>query len=160
MAWSVLFLGAGLSIPDGLASQSHHRSRARSWLNSHSLASHAARLRARARREAFAAHPSELKRLAERQDVMLTGISAALLVGVHGGRDDVELYASVNRRDELIATHALEPGDGPVLVRWVPGELWPSVASDVAPTSAVLIDLLEHDDPRARREAARVLSQQ
>jgi hypothetical protein len=28
-----------------------------------------------------------------------------------------------------------------------------------APRAAVLVDLLEHDDPRARREAARALAQ-
>ena len=53
--------------------------------------------------------------------------------------------------------HALEPGDGPVLMRWVPDELWPMVTGDVAPRAAVLVDLLEHDDPRARREAERAL---
>lgn len=160
MAWSVLYLASGLPIPDGLLGQAHHPSRAQRWLESHSLADHAARLRARAKREAFEAHPSELKGLAARPDVMRTGISAAHLVGVHGGRDEAELYAPIGRRPDIVAEHALEPGDGAVLLRWVQSELWSAVASDVAPHAAVLVDLLEHDDPRARREAERVLRQQ
>jgi hypothetical protein len=39
----------------------------------------------------------------------------------------------------------------------VPDELWRAIAGDVAPRAAVLVDLLEHDDPRARREAAAAL---
>jgi hypothetical protein len=45
-----------------------------------------------------------------------------------------------------------------VLARWVPDELWPVVAAPRAPHAAVLVDLLENDDPRARREAARALA--
>jgi hypothetical protein len=44
----------------------------------------------------------------------------------------------------------------------VPDALWPLlVAADghQAPRAAVLVDLLESDDPRARREAARALSE-
>jgi excisionase family DNA binding protein len=157
MAWSVLLLASGAPEPDGLAQGDHHPSRARRWLASHPLNEYAPRLRARAKRESFAAHPSELARLASRQDVMPTGISAASVVGIHGGAGDVELYAPAGRRDALVAAHALEPGDGPVLIRWVPDDLWPAVDADVAPRAAVLVDLLEHDDPRARREASRAL---
>lgn len=158
MAWSVLLLASGDPHPGELvAGKDHHPARARHWLESHSLLDHAPRLRARARRESLDAHPSELPRLAARQDVMRTGISAANAVGVHGGRDDVELYAQAGRRSEILAEHALEPGDGQVLMRWVPDELWPGIARDVAPRAAVLLDLLEHDDPRARREAERAL---
>jgi len=56
-----------------------------------------------------------------------------------------------------VEEHALEHGDGPVLMRWVRDELWPVVAAEIAPRAAVLVDLLEHDDPRARREAEREL---
>jgi len=154
MAWTVLLLASGVAPLEGKA---HHPARARRWLRSHALADHAARLRARARRESFDAHPSELSRLAAREDVMRTGISAASVVGVHGGSGDVELYASAARRRDIIEEHALESGDGPVLMRWVPEELWPAVAGEIAPRAAVLVDLLELDDPRARREAEREL---
>jgi hypothetical protein len=42
-------------------------------------------------------------------------------------------------------------------MRWVPDELWPVAGAGVAPRAAVLVDLLEHDDPRVRREAADAL---
>lgn len=155
LAWAVLYLASGASIPGAL--KAHYPSRARSWLGAHSLSDDVARLRARGAREAFNAHPSELPRVAGRADVMRTGISAASAVGLHGGRGDVEVYAPAGRRDAILAEHALEPGDGPVLIRWVPDDLWPSVAADVAPRAAVLVDLLEHDDPRARREARQAL---
>jgi excisionase family DNA binding protein len=157
MAWSVLLLASGNLDPGQLVGRDHHPARARRWLESHPLADHAPRLRARARRESFDAHPSELPRLAAHPFVTRTGISAANVVGVHGGGDDVELYAPAGRRPDVLAEHALEPADGPVLMRWVPDELWPVVAGDVAPRAAVLVDLLEHDDPRARREAHRAL---
>ncbi|MCW3048412.1 MAG: hypothetical protein JWO74_2696 [Solirubrobacterales bacterium] len=67
------------------------------------------------------------------------------------------MYAPAGRRSALASAHALEPGDGPVLIRWVPDDLWPAVHADIAPRAAVLVDLLEHDDPRARREASRAL---
>jgi hypothetical protein len=122
------------------------------------LADDAPRLDLRAKRESFDAHPSELDRLMNRSDVMRTGISAGDLVGIHGG-DDVELYAPASQRDAIVNEHGLEPGDGPVLMRWVSDELWPAVHRAVAPQFAILVDLLEHDDPRARREAERKLRQ-
>jgi excisionase family DNA binding protein len=157
MAWSVLLLASGIRGPGEPRGKDHRPARARRWLDSHALDDHAPRLRARARRESLDGHPSELPRLAARPDVMRTGISAANVVGVHGGGGEVELYAPAGRRPDILAQHALEPGDGPVLMRWVPDELWPTVAGDVAPRAAVLVDLLEHDDPRARREADRAL---
>jgi hypothetical protein len=40
----------------------------------------------------------------------------------------------------------------------VPAKIWQHVEGDIAPRVAVLLDLLEHDDPRARREARDALS--
>jgi hypothetical protein len=157
MAWLVLLRASGIRGPGEPTGEDHRPARARRWLDSHPLADFAPRLRARARRESFDGHASELPRLAAHPYVTRTGISAADVVGVHGGPGDVELYAPAGRRPDILAEHALEPGDGPVLIRWVPDELWPLVAGDVAPRAAVLVDLLEHDDPRARREADRVL---
>jgi hypothetical protein len=155
MAWTVLLLASDGKIRAPEPGD-HRPARARRWLASHSLADDAPRLRMRARRESFDAHPSELPRLA-RSDVMRTGISAADAVGIQGGRGTLEIYAPAGRRSEIVAKHALEPGDGPVLVRWVPDELWPAIRNEVAPRAAVLIDLLEHSDPRARREAEAAL---
>jgi excisionase family DNA binding protein len=151
MAWLVLLLASGHE-PEGFGAE-HHPARARRWLGAHALADSASQLRARAQRESFDVHPSERERLLGREDVMRTGISAAEVVGLQGGNDQVEVYAPAGRRRAIVDEHGLEPGDGPVLVRWLPDELWPTVHEDVAPRAAVLVDLLEHDDPRARREA-------
>jgi len=158
MAWSVLLLASGSPGSELLAHHAHHHSRAERWLARHSLAEHAARLRARAWRESFDAHPSELERILARDDVMRTGISAAKSVGLHGGRAAAELYAPESYRDRICDDHALEPADGPVLFRWVADDPWPAICAEHAPRAAVLIDLLEHEDPRARREAARELA--
>jgi hypothetical protein len=82
-------------------------------------------------------------------------------VGLVGDGSAVEIYAPAARREELIDEHVLEPGPGPVRIRWVRDEIWPLLDRDHdgrAPRAAVLLDLLEHDDPRARREAARALA--
>jgi excisionase family DNA binding protein len=156
MAWTILLLASGeaQALPR-LAP--HQPSRARRWLATHSLLDDATTFRARARRETFHVHPSELQRLAAREDVIRTGISAADVVGVHGGPRELELYAPKHTRDAIIAEHAVEPGEGPVLVRWVPDELWLVIHGGVAPRAAVLVDLMEHDDPRVRRQAAEAL---
>ena len=162
MAWAVLLLASGdASRADRLAGGPRYRARARHWLREHPLADTADRLRERARRELFEAHPSELARLRDRSDVLLTGASAADAVGLVGEAHVVELYAPAAKRDSITGDHALLAGSGNVTVRWVPDDVWRVLDADgrVAPRAAVLIDLLESEDPRARREAARALTQ-
>jgi hypothetical protein len=161
MAWAVLLLASG---DDGAAEEAagRHRywSRVRAWRRDHPLRSHAARLRARAEMEEFDIHPSELKRILDRPDVLATGVSAGDAVGLVGSASAVEVYAPAGRRRAIIDDHALIPGAGPVRVRWVPDAVWPLLDRDGdrrAPRAAVLLDLLEGDEPRARREAARAL---
>jgi hypothetical protein len=161
MAWAVLLLASGDEPgADRLAGVPRYRARCRQWLREHPLAEHADALRERARREVFEAHPSELPRMRERPDILLTGTSVADLVGLVGEAEAVELYAPAGGREAIVAEHALLPGAGDVTVRWVPGELWPALdtTGHIAPRAAVLIDLLESDEPRARREAARALA--
>jgi hypothetical protein len=158
MAWSVLLLASGApELAGRAAGEAHQPSRARRWLRDHPLPEHFPRLRARAVRESFDGHPAEIGRILGRGDVMASGISVAELVGLHGGADAVEFYAPASARAALVEEHALDEGYGPVLARWVPDELWPVVEAPRAPRAAVLVDLLENDDPRARREAAREL---
>jgi hypothetical protein len=156
MAWSVLLLASGApELAGRVAGEAHQPSRGRRWLRDHPLREHFARLRARAVRESFDGHPAEIGRILGRGDVMATGVSVADLIGLHGGANSVEFYAPASARAALIDEHALDEGHGPVLARWVPDELWPVVAAPRAPRAAALLDLLENDDPRARREAAR-----
>jgi Transcriptional regulator, AbiEi antitoxin, Type IV TA system len=161
MAWAILLLASGDADAAARAIRNpRYRTRLHSWLRDHSLAEHASRLRARADAEEFDAHASELARIVDRPDVLTTGISAADTVGLLGGSSAVEIYAPAAHREALIDEHALEPGPGPVRIRWVRDEIWPLLDQGDdrrAPRAAVLVDLLEHDDPRARREAARAL---
>ncbi len=161
MAWAVLLLASGDEPgADRLIGLQRYRARARHWLPKHPLAEYADRLRERARREVFDAHPSELPRLRDRPGILLTGASAADVVGLVGEAQAMDFYAPETSREAIVAEHALIARSGDVTVRWMPDELWAAidVAGRVAPRAAVLVDLLESEDPRARREAARVLS--
>jgi excisionase family DNA binding protein len=157
VAWAVILLASDDPRWRALGTHGHQPRRARDWLRLHDLPDEAFRLAARARREAFDAHLSELSRIAARADVMRTGISAASEVGLHGGEGAVELYAPEDQREEIAAEHGLQAGQGPVLMRWVPAGIWQHINGEAAPRVAVLLDLLEHDDPRARREARKAL---
>lgn len=159
VAWAVILLASDDPRWRALSTHGHQPRRAREWLRTHELSEEAFRLAGRARREAFDVHPSEVSRVAARPDVMRTGISAAAEVGLHGGPDEVEFYAPEDQRKLIIADHGLQSRQGPVLVRWVPTAIWQHVAGEVAPWIAVLLDLLEHGDPRARREAREALGE-
>jgi hypothetical protein len=161
MAWAVLLLASGdAGAAEEAAGRDRYWSRVQAWLRDHPLRSYAARLRDRADMEEFDGHPSELKRILNRPDVLVTGVSAGDAVGLVGSASAIEVYAPAGRRRAIIDDHALMPGAGTVRVRWVPDALWPLLDRDGdrrAPRAAVLLDLLESDEPRARREAARAL---
>lgn len=125
----------------------------------------------RATPERFDAHPSELPRLLQREHFLRTGLAAAASVGLLGGEANrVELYAPAVVRDDLMRKHGLLAGDGRVLIRWIDDELWDVIcgftapgaaiqtSQPLAPRTAILLDLLESDDPRARRIAADALT--
>lgn len=162
MAWAVLLLASGEdATARQVAGRDRYWPRAQAWLRDHSLVEHADHLRSRSRSEQLDAHPSELPRIRERSDVILTGASAADAIGLVGPASIVEVYAPLGQRDALLAEHVLTPGAGPLLVRWLPDELWPHLSGERdrrAPRAAVLLDLLESDEPRARREAVRALA--
>lgn len=164
LAWAVLLLASGdEEAADRVVRHPRYRTRARAWLREHSLSDDAGRLRARAAPEQFDAHPSELRRIAARTDVLLTGASAGGLVGLAGAPATVEVYAPAGKREAIVREHALMPGSGPVRIRWVVDEIWDVLRGGVAgpaPRAAVLLDLVESDEPRARREAVRALASQ
>lgn len=162
MAWAVILLVSGEDAPAReAAGRARYSSRARAWLRDHPLPEHAARLHARARTEELDAHPSEVDRILARPDVLATGASAGETVGLLGRASGIEVYAPAGHQEAIVEEHALMPGGGPVRIRWVPDELWPALDRDGerrAPRVAILLDLLESDEPRARREAARALT--
>jgi excisionase family DNA binding protein len=162
MAWAVLLLASGdQAAAEEVAGRDRYSSRMRVWLRDHPLRDYAPRLRSRAEMEEFDVHPSELKRVLDRPDVLATGISAGESIGLLGPASAVEVYAPVSHRDAIVDAHALSPAAGPVRIRWVLDEVWPVLSRGDdrrAPRAAILLDLLESDEPRARREAARALA--
>jgi len=162
MAWAVILTASGASEQAArMARRDRYVSRVNAWVRDHPLADYAPRLRARAQIEEFDGHPAEVERVAARSDVLRTGISAGSEVGLIGGSGDVEVYAPASRREEIVDGHALDAGAGAVRIRWVRDELWPIIEEGGdrgrAPRVAVLLDLLESDDARARREARKAL---
>ena len=162
MAWAVILLASGEdTAANDVAGRDRYSQRMRAWLRDHPLQENAPRLRARAEVEEFDVHPSEQGRILDRLDVLATGISAADMVGVLGSASEVEVYAPAGHRKLIVDEHALLPGTGPVRVRWVPDDIWLRLdrpGDRRAPRAAILLDLLESDEPRARREAARALA--
>jgi excisionase family DNA binding protein len=160
MAWAVLLYASGdPEAAERMLDHPRYRSRARAWLRDHRLADDAARLRPRARSERFDVHPSELPRLRERADIMRSGLSGEGALGLVGGSGDLEAYGPESGREAIIDEHGLQPGGGPALLRWVADSVWarlPVVRS--APLAVGLVDLLESEDPRVRREARRALA--
>jgi hypothetical protein len=163
VAWSVLLAASGDRAGAREAvDDDRYFYRALKWPLQHSLADDRSRLRLRAEAERFHAHPAELRRIADRPDVVRTGVAAGGQAGLVGGPRALEVYAPASHRRQLVEDHALEPGDGQLLVRWAPDSLWGLLDRDgdgEAPRAAVLLDLLETRDPRARREARRALAQ-
>jgi hypothetical protein len=109
----------------------------------------------RAERHALVAHPAELPRLRDSRELMLSGVSAsaAYRLGLHGG-EEVEAYVAAGAIEHLAARHALaRRGESNVVLRSVSEDLWTVLHRPVAPVAAVLADLAEHSDPRARRVA-------
>lgn len=162
MAWAILLLASGdETAAENLAGRDRYASRMRAWLREHPLQEYAPRLRSRAETEEFDVHPSELKRVLNRPDVLATGISAGDVVGVLGPTNEVEMYAPTGHYEAILNEHALMPGAGPVRIRWVPDAtftLLDRYTDRRAPRAAILVDLLESDEPRVRREAMRALA--
>lgn len=162
MAWAIILLASGdAERAERLVERQRYVSRMRSWLDAHPLHLYAPQLRLRAQSEELGGHPSELKRLLARSDVLVTGDSAGEVVGLVGGSPDAEGYAPALHRSAILREHALTPSSGgPIRVRWVKDDLWPHLDQDSegrAPRTAILLDLLESENPRARRGAARAL---
>ena len=156
-AWAVLALADGreadLSPVD--------RSRARKRLDE-GLEHLAGNLRSRATVRSFYGHPAVMPLLVGATGVVRGGISAA---ADHGadllGGDGFEGYVGASDVGPLIRRLALdESAERPnVVLRIVEDAVWPfETGQRFAGRSVVAIDLLEQDDPRARRAAAELLA--
>ena len=124
-------------------------------LDGHGLDGAFGKLGCRAARNPYEAHVAELPRLAGSIDLMLGGVSAAGAhkLGLQGG-DELEAYVAASAIERVAKRHGLIAGGEPnVVLRAVPDDIWSIVHRRVAPIAAVLADLAEHSDARARRVA-------
>ena len=124
-------------------------------LEEHGLSKAFGKLGRRAVRHAYEAHVAELPRLINSTDLMLGGASAAGAhkLGLQGG-DELEAYVAAGSSEQIARRHGLiESGRPNVVLRAVPDDIWPIMHRKIAPIAAVLADLVEHPDARARRVA-------
>lgn len=150
-AWAVLELAAGRQLDVSPV----ERSRARKRLADHGLGGLVDRVRTRSERREMYAHPSALGRLRADPVVVRGGISAIaeygidLIVG-----HEAEVYIRASDVADVVDRSALDadPDLPNVIVRVVVDEAWPfDDDADVAPWSAVAVDLLDSHDERSRR---------
>ncbi len=156
-AWGLLWIAAGRN-PGWLSPWA--RSRVRRRLREEGVVALAPRLHGRASLRAFRAHPSDVDRIASDGDVVRTGVSAA------SGHDvplvapgQVDLYVHEPDLQHLVERYALQPETArPNVTARVVAGLWPFEPGDeIAPASAVGVDLLESTDARTSREGLRLL---
>lgn len=163
--WSPASAWAVLALADGEEPELSpvERSRAKRRL-AEGLEGVVGRLAARSDPRWFYAHPGVLGRLAEAPEVVRAGVSASAEqgVGLVVG-DGFEGYVRVDELDKLgerfgLDDQAARPN---VLLRVVEGAAWPFRPGQRAAGRAVVaVDLLESDDPRARRAGAELLESQ
>lgn len=151
-AWALLLIGSGERV-EWVSPKV--RWRVSVALGAQGLAAAFGKLGNRAVRHAFVAHPAELPRLANNGELMLGGVSAAAeyRLGLQGG-EEVEAYVAAGILERVVKRHGLgRDGESNAVLRAVPDNLWPVLCRPIAPIGAVLADLSEHSDPRARRVA-------
>jgi len=149
-AWGVIALAGGDPTPWLDRST---RSRLRHLLGLRGLRNLRARLTDRARPHRLRGHPSLLRDLRADPSLMLSGAPAAsrLHLGLTGG-EAVDGYLGIGDLEHLVEQYHLRPSRDPnVILRVVPffSAVWPRPA--VAPLAAVILDLLDDMDPRARQ---------
>ena len=158
-AWSVLALADG----EEPELSPVERSRAKRRL-AEGLEGVARRLAARSDPRWFYAHPGVLDRLAEAPEVVRAGVSASAEQGVGlVVEDGFEGYVRVEELDGLVGRFGLDDRAARpnVLLRVVDDAAWPFQPGQRAAGRAVVaVDLLESDDPRARRAGAELLRPQ
>lgn len=145
-AWVVLALASNEE-PDVPASIRWH---ARRRLDECELVDLVPSLRSRAEKHEYFAHPSVLNDLREDEDVVPSGVSA--VPSLVGG-NEFEGYVSVSNLPRVIDEYGLLPEAerANVLLRVVQDEWWRLVNHKPPLESVVIVDLLESNDPRARR---------
>lgn len=119
----------------------------------------APRLKERAEVLRLRAHPAALRRIAGEPQVVRSGPSAASELGLEISAPDVlEAYVPAKQLAKLARKYRLGLSRDPNVILHVVAGSWP-FGSDrrVVPLSFAAMDLLESDDPRARRAGIAVL---
>ena len=119
----------------------------------------APRLKERADVFRLRAHPAALRRIAEEPQVVRSGPSAASELGLEISAPDLlEAYVPAKQLAQLARKYRLGVSREPNLILHVIAGSWPfDPDRRVVPLSFAALDLLESDDPRARRAGASVL---
>lgn len=163
--WSPASAWAVLALADGEEPERSpvERSRARRRLAG-GLEGVAGRLAARSDPRWFYSHPGLLNRLREAPKVVRAGVSASADQGVglvvEGG---FEGYVRAGEMDGIVERFGLDDQAARpnVLLRVVDDAAWPfQPGQSAAGRAVVAVDLLESDDPRARRAGVELLGLQ
>jgi hypothetical protein len=119
----------------------------------------APRLKERAEVLRLRAHPAALRRIAEEPQVVRTGPSAASELALEISAPDVlEAYVPDKQLAKLARKYRLGVSREPNLILHVVAGSWPfGPDRRIVPLSFAAMDLLESDDPRARRAGIAVL---
>ena len=157
-AWALIFLASGVEPEGGSPSVLW---RLRRLLAVEGISVLKPRLRRRAEVKRFVAHPGELRHLADRAELVPSGISAARVHGIDlAAGDELDAYVSADALPRIVKEHALVPAEGGganVVLRAVPAAGWALEGQQLAPHAAVALDLAESPDPRAGREGSAAL---
>ncbi len=159
-AWALLLAASGEEPPSGLSSSA--RWRVRRALDLYGLDALRPRLARRATPSSYWALAGELRALRERDDLVLSGLSAAgeYDLGLVGS-DAIDAYAPASSISSLQREHALQQLSGPgsnVILRAVPDSAWLLEDRHFAPRAKVAVDLCSYADPRAARAGAEMLA--
>lgn len=119
----------------------------------------APRLKGRADVLRLRAHPAALRRIAQEPQVVLSGASAASELGLEISAPDVlEAYIPAKQVAKLARRYRLGVSSEPNLILHTVEGPWPFEPDcRIVPLSFAAIDLLESDDPRARRAGTAAL---
>jgi hypothetical protein len=120
-------------------------------------------LASRGRIERMWAHPGLVSRLVEDPQVSEGGDRAAARIREGLSETGVrDVYIADEHVERIVASYRLRPDpDGQVMLHVVPSSVpqdLMAVGGGVVPAAAAAADLLDEDDPRARRSALRQLS--
>jgi hypothetical protein len=159
-AWALLLAASGEELPSGLGSSA--RWRIRRALEVYGLNALRPRLTRRAEPSPYWALSGELRALRDRDDLVLSGPSAAAAYDLGLVCPDVvDAYVPVRLIRPLQRDHALEPMSGPesnVILRAVPDDAWLLGDRRFAPLAKVAVDLCSYADPRAARVGAELVA--